>query len=229
MRDAGAAADLTMRDYLLSCVLGFALAVTPAAAAEPGPNAETAQSPGATSATGASGDLVKRLQRKPIAEKPTRDLFGSATWQPPPKPAAPPPPPPPPMAPPLPYIFMGKMTQSGHADIIFLTKARGDEVYTVSARGDVLEGIYRVDEVAAGHIALTYLPLNIKQILSFAEGAVGPRAGIVPSQPGEIPVPIPTRDVISTAPASPNPPSVAQMPTSSPAEQPVADGPAPPQ
>jgi len=68
---------------------------------------------------------------------------------------------------------------------------------TVTAPGDVLDGVYRVDEVAADHIGLTYLPLNAKQTLSFGAGA----APGAPPPPGQVPVPIATRDVISMAPA----------------------------
>ena len=225
VRDAAAAANLTMRNNLLSCALGFALAVTGASAAEPAANAETVQNSGAagaaatTGASGASGDLVKRLQRKPIAEKPTRDLFGSASWQPPPKPVVLPPPPAP-VAPPLPYVFMGKMTQSGNSDIIFLTKGGGEAVYTVTAAGDVLDGIYRVDEIAAEYIALTYLPLKLKQVLSFAAGAGPLQTGSAPFQPRETPLPIPTRDVISMTPETRNPPPTSQVPANSRVPQP---------
>ena len=177
-----AAANLTVRNRLRLCALSFAVAVTAALAAEPRPSAKTVQNLVPTDKTRGSGELVKRLQRKPIPTKPVHELFGSASWQSSVKPAAtakrrryr--------QAPPVPYAFMGRIAQSGKSDFIFLTKTRTDEVYTVTA-GDVLDDIYRVDEVATDYIALTYLPLKMKQILSFREGAAASESGIAPTSP----------------------------------------------
>jgi len=137
-----------VRNSLLLCALSFSVAVTTALAAELALNAETVQNLGVTGKSSGSGELVNRLRRKPIPEKPAHELFGSTSWQSSVKPAA--------AAkrrryqrvPPVPYVFMGRMTQSGKSDFIFLTKPRGDELYTVTAAGDVLDDIYRVDEVA---------------------------------------------------------------------------------
>ncbi len=192
--------NLKMRDAYLTCALALVFTAATVSAAEVGQGAVSAQSAGPTGAPGSASELVKRLQRKPIAGKPARELFGSATWQPPvkPVPAAAAAPAPAPVAPLVPYVFMGRMTQQGGFDIIFLTKGTSDQVYTITAAGNVLDGVYRVDEVAADHIALTYLPLNTKQILSFAAGAAPPAERVAPSQPREMTVPIATRDVISS-------------------------------
>ena len=53
----------------------------------------------------------------------------------------------------------------------------------IAIDGDVLDDIYRVDEVATDYIALTYLPLKMKQILSFREGAAASESGIAPTSP----------------------------------------------
>lgn len=41
---------------------------------------------------------------------------------------------------------------------------RGEQVYTVGI-GDVITGTYRVAGISATNITLTYLPLNMSQIL----------------------------------------------------------------
>lgn len=96
------------------------------------------------------------------------DLFAGKSWYvppPPPKPK-PPPPPPPPTAPPLPFAFMGTYQEPDGRLVIFLT--RGDRLYTVSP-GDVIDNTYRVEEVVAGQLGLTYLPLNIRQSMTVGE------------------------------------------------------------
>lgn len=66
------------------------------------------------------------------------------------------------LAPPLPYLYMGRQDKSGE-QTVFLTRA--DTPYVVKA-GDVLDGQYRVDLVRADAIQFTYLPLAQKQILN---------------------------------------------------------------
>ncbi len=146
---------------------GTVAAVTPAPAAAP------AQAP-APRAAGKDG--------KPQAEvailrlKPREELVGAAgdatfaagegvfmgqNWNPPPPP--PPPasnaPPPAPMAPPLPFIYVGKALADGVWEVFL---ARGDKTYSVRVRG-VIDGTYRVDSIAPPLMNLTYLPLNQQQ------------------------------------------------------------------
>jgi hypothetical protein len=66
-----------------------------------------------------------------------------------------------PTAPPLPYTFFGRMVE-GNATRVFL--ARGELTFAVSP-GDTLDGVYRVEQVTDTAVALTYLPLDIKQNL----------------------------------------------------------------
>lgn len=119
---------------------------------------------GARSADAGELDLT-RLRRKAPADEPG-DAFAAKSWYvppPPPPPAAAPKSlaPPPPQAPPLPFTYLGRF-QDAAAPVIFLV--RSDRVLTVHA-GDVIEGTYRVDGIVGSTLALTYLPLNIKQTL----------------------------------------------------------------
>lgn len=107
-----------------------------------------------------SGELnLEKLQREP-AEDAETDLFAAKSWYVPP----PPPkslPPPPPSAPPLPFAYMGKLIEDGQMTV-FLT--RQDRNYVVKT-GDTIDGMYKVEEVNARIMTLTYLPLKIKQTL----------------------------------------------------------------
>lgn len=87
------------------------------------------------------------------------DLFPEQTWHvpPPPPPAPPPPPPPPPpMAPPLPFIYMGRWQEAGETTYYL---SRGVTPVSVRA-GQVLDGVWQLEPVAGGLLNFTYLPLN---------------------------------------------------------------------
>lgn len=109
---------------------------------------------------------LERLNRAPT-ETIDNDLFGARSWQPP---LPPPPPPskpvaialPAPTAPALPFRYIGKLID-GNATIVFLAKQSQD--YSVKA-GDIIENVYRVDQVHDDAIGFTYLPLDTKQVLS---------------------------------------------------------------
>lgn len=102
------------------------------------------------------------------------DLFQSQSWYvpppppPKPKPQPPPPPPPPPVpqAPPMPYSAMGGYHEPGGKLVVYLT--RGDKLYTVSV-GDTLDGIYKIESIKSGQLAMLYLPLNIRQNLHIGD------------------------------------------------------------
>lgn len=92
------------------------------------------------------------------------DLFAVRSWQPPPPPPPPPAVAPPPVAPPLPFRYLGRL-EDGGAIAVFL--AEGNQPHArVLRQGDV-SGSYRVDEVTAEGMRLTYLPLNQSQQLLF--------------------------------------------------------------
>ena len=97
------------------------------------------------------------------------DVFGQQGWAPPvseqqQQQAAQQkaPPPPPPMAPPLPFVYLGKAAAEGQWEVYL---AVGDKTYVVRDKM-VLDGTYRVDAIAPPNLTLTYLPLNQVQQLN---------------------------------------------------------------
>lgn len=121
---------------------------------------------------------LDRLVRADESE-PEQDPFAGKSWY------VPPPPPPPqkvvvqeppkPTAPPLPFGYMGRMQEEGGRAVVYLTQ--GARAYSVK-QGDTLDGTYRVDDISRTQVALTYLPLDIKQTLDIggASAAMEPRA-----------------------------------------------------
>lgn len=143
--------------------------VAPAASAR---TASSSRAPDATrqaprSDGGGALDLA-RLQRAPAAQ-PGADLFGQppAAIAPPPPPVeraeveevAPPPPPPTP--PPLPFRYMGQLAEADRKTVFL---AAGDRNLVVGV-GDVIDDLYRVDEIGMDALMLTYLPMNVQQTL----------------------------------------------------------------
>jgi hypothetical protein len=157
-------------------ILAGALVATVAAAlmpAEPdAPPAQRAQP--ARPPTGArelrnrgAAEPLPQLELERLAQSPSREAVLDAlevrSWAPPPaKPA----PPPPPQAPPLPFKYLGKIMDGGQV-VVFLAKQ--DNNYMVR-EGDKLDNNYQIDEIKAGMMTLTYLPLGQKQTLAI--GAV---------------------------------------------------------
>jgi hypothetical protein len=70
-----------------------------------------------------------------------------------------------PSAPPLPFTYIGKM-QEGETGPVTIYLAQGEQAYSVK-QGDVIDQTYRVESIDAAHIVLTYLPLAVKQTLTF--------------------------------------------------------------
>jgi len=104
---------------------------------------------------------LAKLNRQPLPED-VKDMFAGKSWYvapPPAKPAKP-------SAPSMPYVYMGKLAEQGEKAVILLVKQ--DRSYAVR-EGDVLDNVYRVDEVKAPVMTLTYLPLNIKQTIQIGE------------------------------------------------------------
>ena len=91
-------------------------------------------------------------------------VFQSQNWTPPPPKmaVAAAPPPPPPMAPPLPFVYLGKAAADGAWEV-FLSRA--DKTYIVRAN-TVIDGAYKVVTIAPPVMTLTYLPLNQVQQLN---------------------------------------------------------------
>lgn len=100
--------------------------------------------------------LVDRLKRPAMPEK-IKDVFTAKSWYVPPpvsnvRPV--------PSAPPLPFIYIGKMLEEGNKYSVFLE--RQSRTYIVSA-GEKIDVNYRVDTIIPPVMTLTYLPLDIKQ------------------------------------------------------------------
>ena len=115
---------------------------------------------------------LHKLQRGPQHE-PESDPFGTRDFRPPPPPkpkalpgaltALPPsPPPPPPQAPPLPFVYMGRLNED-QSTTVFLTA--GDRNLVVKP-GDVIDNTYKVEQVTDSAVVLTYLPMNQQQTLA---------------------------------------------------------------
>jgi hypothetical protein len=118
-----------------------------------------------------------------------KDLFPATSWvakaqeealrsAPPPAPA----PRPRPQAPPLPFVYLGKMLD-GSETIVFLV--HGDRNLSVRT-GETLIGAYLVERIDEQSMTLTYLPLKQAQTLAFS-ALVG--QSIV--QPAAQPIPVP--------------------------------------
>lgn len=131
-------------------------AVVPVRAAPPVPAVEET-----------AGVEMPHPQSEPEAVAEIANIFGVTSWYvpPPPPPPAPPPPPPVPTAPPLPFTYLGRYEDAPRQLTILV---KGERIYTVVA-GDVIDNTYRVDRIVPGTVELTYLPLNIKQMLGTGE------------------------------------------------------------
>ena len=68
-----------------------------------------------------------------------------------------------PTAPPMPYRIAGQAVREGVPQVVL---ARDDRVLTVR-EGDVLDGGYRVESVSADGVTLVYVPLDIRERLTF--------------------------------------------------------------
>jgi len=93
------------------------------------------------------------------------DLFRSQSWAPPPPPRSeaeknqPPPPPP------LQFKYLGKIIEDEETQVFLALAERN---YVVKP-GENINGQYRLDEVNDRGITVTYLPLNVKQMLAISQ------------------------------------------------------------
>lgn len=86
------------------------------------------------------------------------DPFRAKSWY-----VAPPSPPPPkPMAPPLPFRFLGKLSEDGETRVFLEHQGK----HIIARVGDVINGIYSVEEISGGQMTLLYQPLKEKQVLA---------------------------------------------------------------
>jgi hypothetical protein len=101
-------------------------------------------------------------QREPIPERAQRNLFAARSWQPPPPPPPMAAPAAPAQAPPLPFRYLGRMEDGDDVTVFLLV---GNEPRVVR-QGDQLPN-YRIDEINARGMRLTYLPLDQTQRMLF--------------------------------------------------------------
>ena len=131
----------------------------------------------ARGADAASARIAEPAQRVHLAKLRVRaatgretDAFAPHTWRkPPPKVAAnvvvAPPPPPPPSAPPLPFVYMGRLF-SADAREVFLTQG---ERNLIVHEGDVIDALYRVAKLSDAGLTFIHLPTGIQQTLPIGE------------------------------------------------------------
>lgn len=114
---------------------------------------------------------LESLQRQADAE-PERNPFAMTSWYTPaPAPAvivAVAAAPEKPTAPALPYAYMGKLEQDAGQWIFYLVK--GEQSFAVS-KGETFDNIYRFEGIEQGKLAITYLPLSLKQWLPIGAAA----------------------------------------------------------
>ncbi|MBS1145064.1 MAG: putative proline-rich transrane protein [Proteobacteria bacterium] len=91
-------------------------------------------------------------------ERKVIDPFRSKSWY-----VAPPPPPPPkPTAPPLPFQYLGKLKEDDGIRVFLNQQGK----HIIAKVGDVIDGVYSVEDISGGQMTLLYLPLKEKQILA---------------------------------------------------------------
>ncbi|OGA78197.1 MAG: hypothetical protein A3G81_31250 [Betaproteobacteria bacterium RIFCSPLOWO2_12_FULL_65_14] len=73
--------------------------------------------------------------------------------------------PPQPVAPPLPFRYMGRLTENGKTEVFVL---RGEDIVSI-APGQKIDADYRVERITETAISMTYLPLKTRQSLELAQ------------------------------------------------------------
>ena len=86
----------------------------------------------------------------------------------------PPPPPPAPEAPPLPYTFIGRLSERGKTAVFLTIQDR----VAIGRVGDTLDGRYRIEAIDERAITFNYLPLEIRQQLVLMPGAYPGQAAL---------------------------------------------------
>ena len=124
-------------------------------AARRAPPASTKRPPPANAdSTAAKNPALAEPRPRAASEGEITNLFAKHSWY-----VAPPPQPP--TAPPLPFAYLGKVIDGNRVEV-FVSSA--DSNFTVK-KGDVIDGTYRVEEIAPPIMTVIYLPLSQKQTL----------------------------------------------------------------
>lgn len=164
------------RQLVLGGALLATLAATAWVATRPDDEVATtvaapARRPTAVAAPAAAAPAPVDGSRQPWAEATADQL---AAWQPPPPPPpppAPPPvaaaPPPPPVAPPAPYQMIGRVVEGEGAKAVEVALLTGPNKALSAKRGDVIDGQWRVEQVSASGVRLTWLPAQLPQNILF--------------------------------------------------------------
>ncbi len=128
--------------------------------------------------TGSDGLIPwKKLQRMPLTHK-VDNVFKVHSWVVVPKVVkVKEPPPPPPVAPPAPFTYMGKLEDSPKGTQVFLM--RGGKLFT-AIKGQKIDAQWRLDSEEESMLKLTYLPLNLPQVLAKSTKSTELSAPIVP-------------------------------------------------
>lgn len=74
-------------------------------------------------------------------------------------------PPPKPTAPPLPFQYLGKLTDNGETRVFLSHQGK----HLIARVGDVLNNSYRVEKIEGGKMTLLYQPLKETQILAIGQ------------------------------------------------------------
>ena len=141
----------------------------PAARVRPATRAPAAQAPAAIEQPALD---LKKLQRSPVLD-PEGDPFGPRSFRPaPPKAkalsaaaAAQSAAPPPPQAPPLPFAYIGRLSEDRDTTVFL---ALGDRNLVVKP-GDTIDNTYKLEEISDSAVVLMYLPLGQRQALPIGE------------------------------------------------------------
>lgn len=120
-----------------------------------------------------------KLKRDGIVTSASKDIFKPHSWVIiPPAPKVKPVPPPPPVAPPSPFTFFGKLEDGPKGTLLFLIA--NNKVYSVK-KGSNIDPFWRYDSEDANNVYMTYLPLNLPQVLSKNQKTAAPLQANVPA------------------------------------------------
>jgi hypothetical protein len=119
---------------------------------------------GVTSLVG-NAIVMNKLKREPLLTKPY-NLFKVHSWVVvPPMKKVKPEPLPPPVAPPAPFIYMGKLDSDNSSKNTQIFLVANGKLYT-PRQGEKIDQQWRLDAEESNALRLTYLPLNLPQVLS---------------------------------------------------------------
>jgi hypothetical protein len=153
--------DLPRRAGAIALVLAAAASVVAGREKPALEVVEAGAAPAARAAAAPDIDLAK-LQR-PQTEAPRNDPFAPRSFAPAPVHVAAAPQAP--SAPPLPFVYIGKVTQDGKTEV-YVT--RDDNLISI-AKGQKIDREYRVDAISESSIRFIYLPLKTIQSLELPE------------------------------------------------------------